>query len=195
MYDAVTLSAELERAIANLSSTVRQIEVTQGFQEVLNIAQLDEVYCAALQLSSCVTEYLAKIIQYFHDNLGIVELSVILIFIVKNFLEGKEFVVSKRNIDAAAKEYRAQMGFLNVSMTYELLRHDKNEKREKILTWLWKEDYWKRHKNIRERRVSNTGKWFLQSNAFRDWRHGVGSHILVSYGIRTEPMTTLLIPW
>jgi hypothetical protein len=50
---------------------MRYVEVTEGFKEVLTEAQLDEVYCAALILSACVTEYLAKAIVYLEENLSL----------------------------------------------------------------------------------------------------------------------------
>jgi len=70
VYDAAQLVTEIEGAIANLTSTMRRIEVTQGFSEVLDEAQLDEVYCAAVILSASVTEYLAKAIEYLEANVG-----------------------------------------------------------------------------------------------------------------------------
>lgn len=71
MYDAAQLAADLENAISQLSTIVRRVEVTQGFNEVLSEAQLDEVYCCALILSASVTEYLADAISYLEGNLGI----------------------------------------------------------------------------------------------------------------------------
>jgi hypothetical protein len=47
------------------------VEVTEGFSEVLDEAQLDEVYCAALLLSASVTEYLVKAIVYLEGSLRI----------------------------------------------------------------------------------------------------------------------------
>ena len=44
------------------------MEVTEGFSEVLDDAQLDEVYCSALFLSASVTEYLAKAIAYLEGS-------------------------------------------------------------------------------------------------------------------------------
>lgn len=75
------------------------------------------------------------------------------------------------------------MGLLTAVMTAELLQHDKMERREKILAWLWKGDYWKRHKNLRDRRVPKTGKWFLECDRFKDWRNGLGSPLLLCLGM------------
>ena len=75
------------------------------------------------------------------------------------------------------------MGYLTVSMTAELLRHDKDEKRGKILDWVWKGDYWTKQKNLRDRRVPNTGKGFLDDEHIRAWR-GTGNQFIICLGIR-----------
>jgi hypothetical protein len=56
--------------ISKLSETLRPAQVTKGFSEVLDKSQLDAIECAALSLSTAVTEYLAKAIKYFKKNLG-----------------------------------------------------------------------------------------------------------------------------
>lgn len=108
-------------------------------------------------------------------------------FAVKTFFGGKEFATAKQSIDDAATRYKDSMGYLTITMTAELLHHDKDDKREKVLEWVWKGDYWKRHKNIRDRRVANTGKGFLESDAVKAWRTGTGSQSLICLGIRTSP--------
>lgn len=39
-------AARCEEAMGNLSSSIRRVEVTEGFREVLDISRLDEVECA-----------------------------------------------------------------------------------------------------------------------------------------------------
>jgi hypothetical protein len=80
------------------------------------------------------------------------------------------------------------MGFLTAKMTAQLLLHDKNEEREKILNWLSSGDdiSWRRHWDIRRRRAAGTGKWFLESAQFKSWRKGIGSPVLFCPGIRTS---------
>ena len=68
MYDAGKLATEIEDAIKTLSDIIRDAQVTEGFSEVLDEKQLDDVYCAALGLSIAVVEYLAKAIYYFESN-------------------------------------------------------------------------------------------------------------------------------
>ena len=68
----MNLAADLEEAIKTLSATLERIQVTEGFDEVLTPAQLDEVYCAALTLAACVTDYLARAIAYLDGGMGIV---------------------------------------------------------------------------------------------------------------------------
>jgi hypothetical protein len=67
----LNLAADLEEAIKTLSVTLMRIEVTEGFSEVLTPAQLDEVYCSALALAACVTDYLAKAVAYLDGGVGI----------------------------------------------------------------------------------------------------------------------------
>ena len=62
------MAAEVEDAIKTLSETIRDAQVTDGFSEVLDEKQLDEVHCAALKLSTAITEYLAKAILFLESN-------------------------------------------------------------------------------------------------------------------------------
>ena len=64
MYDAIQLVTEIEEAVTHLSSAIRRVEVTDGFREVLDNAQLDEVECAAAVLSTAVTDYLTRAISF-----------------------------------------------------------------------------------------------------------------------------------
>jgi len=67
------LATEVEDAIKTLSDTIRHTKVTEGFKEVLDDKQLEEVYCRALRLSAAIAEYLAKVIPYLEGNkLGII---------------------------------------------------------------------------------------------------------------------------
>jgi hypothetical protein len=76
------------------------------------------------------------------------------------------------------------MGYLTVSMTAELLHHSKDEKREKMLDWVWKGDYWSKQKNLRDRRVANTGKKFLEDDQIKEWRSRTDKPFLICLGIR-----------
>jgi hypothetical protein len=104
---------------------------------------------------------------------------------VKAFFRGKEIDGAKSAIDSAGQKDKDSMGYLTATMTAELLHHDKGERREQILTWLWSGDYWKRHQYFQSQRVPNTGDWFLNSEAFTKWKTGTGSGLLISLGIRT----------
>jgi hypothetical protein len=87
------------------------------------------------------------------------------------------------------------MGFLTAKMTAELLLHDKDEKREKMLNWVSSGDdvNWRRHWDLHNRRVPGTGKWFLESVQYNDWRKGKGSPVLFCPGIRTSSFEFWLI--
>lgn len=79
------------------------------------------------------------------------------------------------------------MGVLTAVMTAELLLHNKTEGRDSILNWLWKGDYWKRHKALREQRIPNTGTWFLELDSFKNWVGGNEGSLLMCLGMRTTP--------
>ena len=68
LYDAGQLATEVEDAIKTLSDIIKRAQVTEGFSEGLDDKQLDEVYCAALRLSTAVTEYLTKAIIYLEGS-------------------------------------------------------------------------------------------------------------------------------
>lgn len=46
------------------------------------------------------------------------------------------------------------------------------EKVQKILSWLSPVDFAKQQAEIFERRVENTGTWFLNSEKFKEWKQG-----------------------
>src|SRR5579859_5459208 len=184
VYDAAQLVTEIEGAISNLSTSIRSIQVTQGFSQVLDEGQLDEVYCAAVALSASVTEYLTKAILCLEGNLGItpalIDLTMIL---VRRFLESDDFANAKKKIDSAAETYKDSMGYLTVTMTTKLLHNDKDDKRGKMIEWLWKGDFWKLHKQLRGDRITNTGNWILELDRFKEWRQNEGNQTLICLGI------------
>jgi ASC-1-like (ASCH) protein len=68
LNDAGDLATQLEEAVSDLSSTIGDIRVTDGFREVLSETQLDKVHCAAIKVSASVMEYLAEAIVYLSKN-------------------------------------------------------------------------------------------------------------------------------
>jgi hypothetical protein len=103
-------------------------------------------------------------------------------------LSRPDFAAAKSDVDAAATAYTKSMGFLTAKMTAKLLLHDKDEKREKILNWVSSGDdvNWRRHWDLHNRRVPGTGKWFLESVEYNNWRKGKGSPVLFCPGIRVS---------
>jgi hypothetical protein len=101
-----------------------------------------------------------------------------------------DFNAAKAKVSDAAAAYAKSMGFLTAKMTAELLLHDKEEKREKVRHWLsdGADVGWKRHWDLKERRVPGTGKWFLDSVPFNRWRKGLDSPVLYCPGIRFSPL-------
>jgi hypothetical protein len=61
---------------------------------------------------------------------------------------------------------------------------DRKEIRQDILNWVWKGDWWQRHKYFHENRAPDTGGWFLQSDPFKSWSSGAGPRVLICPGIR-----------
>lgn len=197
MYDAGQKVTEVELAISKLSDTVQCITVTEGFSEVLDAEQLDELYCAALKLSAAVLDYIAKAIEYLFYSSVSTFLSLLTLTYsaksVKKAFGDYDFDTLRSNIEEAIKVYQTSMGTLTATMTLELLRHDKDDKREKILNWVWGGDKWQwqwnRHKFLRENRVANTGRWFLSCKPFREWCSGVNSPLLFCPGLRIPRST------
>jgi hypothetical protein len=68
LNDAGKKAEDIEKVISTLSETIQHAQITEGFSDVLDSEQLDVVYCAAIRLSTAVTEYLAKAIVYFEDK-------------------------------------------------------------------------------------------------------------------------------
>src|SRR5947207_1080348 len=60
----------------------------------------------------------------------------------------------------------------------------KLEKIRKILDWLYPDGTSSTHEQLQNDRVANSGKWFMKSDAFKDWAAGLGPTCLVCRGIR-----------
>jgi hypothetical protein len=188
-YNAGQKAEEVDSALEFLADAIHSIHVTEGFSEVLNEEQLDGVDCAALQLSAAVTEYLAMAIVYYTDksigrNRDVSDLMVAAYgkSVVSNALDQNKFVEAKAAIQEASGAYSASMGSLTAIMGAELLQHDKTEKRQKVLQWLWTGEYWQTHNRLKRQRVRHTGDWFWQSVVDINW---VGSNRpLICRGIR-----------
>ena len=101
-----------------------------------------------------------------------------------------EFVDAKRKIEKMIEVYSASLNSLAVTIGGELLRHDKTEKRQKVLEWLWSGDTWLKHHDLQKRRVLNTGTWILRNAEFREWFSGDGPRFLLCQGIRTLFLST-----
>jgi hypothetical protein len=171
---------------------MHRVEVTEGFNDILDKSQLDEVYCDALTLSSCVTDYLTLSVIHFDLNTGE---SIFFRANVGIGFASVRFHAAKRKLEDAATRYKDSMGYLAVSMTAELLHHDKDEKREKTLDWVWKGDYWSKHKNLRDRRVPETGKGFLEDKRIQEWRTGTGNPYILCLGIRMSQRGLTNVSW
>lgn len=170
-----------------LSDAIHRVQVTKGFSDILNEGQLDDVNCAALNLSAVVTEYLTMAIEYFMENsLGELTSNVeyVLILLVGPIFATDGFVDAKRKIEKMTEVYSASMNALAVTMGGELLRHDKTEKRQKILEWVWSADPWLKHGDLKRRRIPNTGTWILENQDFKKWLTGEGPRFLICHGIR-----------
>ena len=126
---------DVENVVSTLSATIHRVQVTEGFSDVLDYKQLDDVYCAAIKLSTAVTEYLGMAIVYFENkNLSkyskfFREPNQFLSGKVKTIFENTNFSAAKAKIDQALTCYQNSMGFLTAVMAAEILQHDKNEKR------------------------------------------------------------------
>jgi len=50
--------------------------------------------------------------------------------------------------------------------------------------WISEDDFWSRHETVSKERVENSGTWFLQSDAYKNWFNGTASNLLCYQGIR-----------
>lgn len=82
----------------------------------------------------------------------------------------------------------SSMGYLTARMGAELLLHDKTEKRQKVLKWIWSGDHWQRHEGLRKTRVSGTGNRILGS--VEAWINRRNSGPLICEGIRKTTRVT-----
>lgn len=183
----MNLAADLEEAIKTLTATLEHIQVADGFKEVLTDAHSMRYI---VQHSPCLPALQTTSLKQLRTLMAewVQPHRITLIIVVKAFFGGKEFDEAKSAIDDAANKYRDSMGFLTATMTAELLHHDKDERRDKILTLLWTGDYWKRHQLRGTHRVTNTGVWFLECEPYQNWKSGSGSSVLISLGIRMIPL-------
>ena len=135
---------------------------------------------------AAVVECLALIITHLTNstctsNLNIVPLTLGSVSNIVDALEGKEDLVNaKQKVDEAAREYIASTGYLTATVSVAILGHKMEEKRQRILQWLWSGDCWQRHKGFRDIRIDDTGKWIL--NEVKLWVDDSGP--MVCYGIR-----------
>ena len=53
----------INEALSFLSDSIREVEVTATFKDILKQKQLEDVNCAAINLSAAVTEYLTMTIE------------------------------------------------------------------------------------------------------------------------------------
>ena len=80
-------------------------------------------------------------------------------------------------------KYNVSVSNLTVLLSYQKL---KNDKRREILDWLIRETRWEeKHGSYSNRRVPNTGTWFLESKEFQAWFKG-SSQVLLCDGAGME---------
>jgi hypothetical protein len=171
-----------------LSIAIGRIQVTERFSDVLSTNQLEDLYCAALNLSTAVCECLLLLIMSLTEGgigepqMPILKLNGVLVKSITDALEGKgELMKAKQRTDDAVKEFNASMGYLTALIGTTILQIEKEQKRQKVLEWLWAGHYWQRHNELRGLRVLDTGKWFLEE--LNKWV--VGSGPLICHGMRT----------
>jgi hypothetical protein len=56
------------------------------------------------------------------------------------------------------------------------------EKRERILNWIFPDDFRQRHRIISANRVKGTGEWFLNMGKYKTWIKGTTSNLLFCHG-------------
>lgn len=186
--DSVEKADEVDGAIVTLSDGLHRIRVIDGFREVLTGEQLDDVDCAALNLSAAVTSYLTMAIEYYTPTTMGMYASLTLLNLVghaKNLLTGREeFEEAKKLINVRINEYHQQMGSLTAIMVGEGLKHDALESRQDLLDWIWAGNEWGQHQFVKtnKRKVKDIGMWILEDSKFKEWVNGT-SRFLIGYGM------------
>lgn len=117
--------------------------------------------------------------------------AVINVSVKRTIASHSKFTSARDDITKAVNEFTGSMGYLTGRVGVELLRNDQKDKRQKVLDWVWKGNYWRRHEDLRDRRVPGTGRWFLER--IDSWMHGEESMPLICSGIREFPSLMKLI--
>jgi len=69
--DNICRTDDIKSTLSFLLDSLQRIRVTEGFSEVLKEKELEDIYCAALNLSAAVSDYLALAMKYLIDaNFG-----------------------------------------------------------------------------------------------------------------------------
>ena len=70
MYEENGKSKDILERLVFLSSTIRRVELVTEFPALIAPPQLDNVQCAALDLSTAIMEYVTLGISHFKTSLG-----------------------------------------------------------------------------------------------------------------------------
>jgi hypothetical protein len=176
---------EIENEIYQIYNILEGIRVTDGFYNVLDENQQRRVRNAAIQLATAVTHYIVFAIRFLKkDNLGNLEFRNSIVHILVKKLFTSQSASVKSDVEKAANQYQASMGFLVADMVANIWQDSQNAKRAAILNWVWAQDYWQWHKSIRKNYVRGTGTWFLNSDEYKNWVKLVDPSVLICLGIR-----------
>ena len=66
----------------------------------------------------------------------------------------------------------------------DIENHWFTDKRRKLLEWILPQRRISRHEEIRNKRESNCGEWFIYGEKFQKWLSGASSNLLFLHGIR-----------
>jgi len=67
-YEAKKRRDDVEATISFLSESLNDVQVTEGFSDVLTDDKMEDVYCAALEVATTSTKYLSLAITFFKDK-------------------------------------------------------------------------------------------------------------------------------
>jgi|SRR5579871_1767439 len=164
--------------VNNLQRTFKYISIPQGYVQVLDEEQIDQVNRVAIRLATALIKYLSEATSKLCSaQLGrYLWMMLILVRTQWNEILGGD---SLSVVRGRILQYNNEVGILRARNQGALAR---SQYRQDILEWLCPVPSWGRHDNYHDRRIEGIGRSFLDSRVFRQWSSGSGPSNLVCPG-------------
>lgn len=99
---------------------------------------------------------------------------------------------AKKTVTETLNAYHWAVSSLNLEIGKKLLKYSADMKKDDILKKIFSGEFNDAHADMNERRVKNTGDWFIETEQFKSWIHGETS-LLTCSGKRTWQTYRMLI--